>query len=139
MNIYLVSCVSQKRSIAVPARDLYTSPLFSKSRAYVERTGETWFILSAKHGLLHPDETVEPYDLTLKRMPKAERRLWADKVAQQFMPHLEGIKTVSFLAGKDYYEFLVPLLRRKDVAISIPMEGLGIGRRLDWLTKELNA
>ncbi len=68
MSLYLVSCVSQKLPVSAPAKDLYTSPLFCKARSYVERKGQPWFILSAKHGLLHPDQPVAPYDLTLNTM-----------------------------------------------------------------------
>ncbi len=43
-----------------PAKDLYVSALFDKERAYAERTGIPWFILSAQHGLVAPDEVLEP-------------------------------------------------------------------------------
>ena len=53
--IYLVACVAAKLDRPAPARDLYTSPWFQKARAYVERQGGQWFVLSAKHGLIAPD------------------------------------------------------------------------------------
>ena len=37
-------------------------PWFYKARTYVERTGRPWFVLSAKYGLVHPDEVIAPYD-----------------------------------------------------------------------------
>jgi hypothetical protein len=54
-TIYLVSCVSQKRKQACPARELYVSDWFLKARHYTETSGCGWFILSAEYGLVAPD------------------------------------------------------------------------------------
>src|SRR5690606_13413659 len=54
-TIALVSCVSSKEPHAAPARDLYTSALFRKARAYAERNADAWYILSAKYGLVDPN------------------------------------------------------------------------------------
>ncbi len=59
-TLFLVSCVKTKRNTLAPARDLYVSPWFLKARDLVERTGDSWRILSTQHGLLHPDEEVRP-------------------------------------------------------------------------------
>ena len=136
--IYLLSCVGQKRSTHAPARDLYTSPWFHKARTYADRTGRPWFVLSAKYGLVHPDEVIAPYELTLNAMPVAHRRRWASAVLIQLEPHLNGIGTVVFLAGQRYREFLEPSLRSRGLSVSIPMGGLRIGEQLKWLTKELH-
>ena len=134
-NIYLVSCVGKKLSAPAPARELYTSPWFRKARAYVERTGHPWFVLSAKHGLVSPDEMLDPYDVSLDSMGVADRRLWAGRVLTQLEPHLEGVTSVTFLAFTSYREFLEPSLRRRGLAICIPMEGLKIGEQLSWLSR----
>jgi hypothetical protein len=42
-TVYLVSCVSQKRTSRSLARDLYTSQWFQKARAYVEARRAPWF------------------------------------------------------------------------------------------------
>ena len=64
-TLYLVSCVKTKCSTRASAKDLYVSPWFRKARAFVEKTGDPWRILSAEYGLLHPDEEVRPYERTL--------------------------------------------------------------------------
>jgi len=48
------------------AKDLYVSTLFFGRRSFVERSCGQWWILSAEHGLVHPDEVLGPYDVTLK-------------------------------------------------------------------------
>lgn len=82
-RIYLVSCVSRKTPYPAPAQDLYTSTWFQKARAYVLRSDSPWFILSAEHGLVHPDDVLIPYEMTLNNMSAAERRAWAEMVQNQ--------------------------------------------------------
>ncbi len=135
--IYLVSCVGRKLSSPAPARDLYTSSWFLKARAYADRTGHPWFVLSAKYGLVQPGDVIGPYDLTLNTMPIGDRRQWAGKVLKQMEPHLDDARSIVFLAGRRYREFLEPSLRSRGLAVSVPMEGLRIGEQLKWLTGEL--
>ena len=135
MPLYLVSCVSQKLAGPAPAKDLYTSSLFRKARSYAEAGGGPWFILSAKHGLLHPEEVIGPYNLTLNHMPAAQRRQWAAVVFSQLEPHLNGIESVVFLAGQRYWEILKSMLEARGVDVRIPMEGLRIGEQLSWLNR----
>ena len=138
MVIQIVSCVGQKQPVPAPAKDLYISPWFRKARAYANSTGWPWFVLSAKHGLVHPDEVIAPYDLTLNRMPVANRRQWANQVLTQLRPHLDEVGSVVFLAGRRYCEFLEQPLRSRGLVVSIPMEGLRIGGQLRWLNKMLH-
>lgn len=62
MKIGLVGCVKTKRATGAPARDLYTSTLFTGRRRYVEESSDRWFVLSALHRLVRDDERLEPYD-----------------------------------------------------------------------------
>ena len=47
-----------------------------------------WVNLSAKHGLVGPEEVIEPYEKTLKRMPVKDQCQWADQVLRKLTPHL---------------------------------------------------
>ncbi len=132
-GLYLISCVSGKLSTPAPAKDLYTSDWFRKARAYVERKDQPWFILSAKHGLVHPDTVIARYEKTLNFMPVAERRAWARMVLAEVEPHLAGVGSVVFLAGQRYREFLEPALCDRGIAVIVPMAGLRIGEQLSWL------
>ncbi len=133
-QVQLLSCVGRKRSVPAPARDLYTSSWFRKARNYADSTGQPWFVLSAKHGLVHPDQVVAPYDLTLNAIPKPGRCEWASRVLAQLGPHLDGVDSVVILAGRRYREFLEPSLRGRGLAVCVPMEGMRIGEQLRWLT-----
>ena len=135
MVIHLVSCGDQKQPVPAPARDLYISRWFCKARSYTESTRRPWFVLSAKHGLVHPDDVISPYDVTLNTMRVAGRRQWASRVLTQLGPHLDDVEAIVFLAGQRYREFLEPPLRSRGLVVSVPMEGLKIGEQLRWLTK----
>jgi hypothetical protein len=130
----LVSCVGAKRSNSCAARDLYTSVWFLKARRYAENYGTNWFVLSAKFGLLLPGEIVAPYEMTLNTMPPSERRQWALKVFEQIRQQ-HVYKTVEILAGGKYRSYLAPLMEKDGYKITVPMEGLGIGQQLQWLSK----
>ena len=130
-RIYLVACVAQKVPYRAPAQELYTSPWFRKARAYVLKSGAPWFILSDQHGLVRPDEMLEPYDTTLTKA--AERRAWAQRVQNQMEQMLPDADTVVILAGKDYRQYLEPWLRRRFASVQVPMDGLGIGQQQRWL------
>jgi hypothetical protein len=133
-TIYLVSCASKKRSDRLPARDIYVSGLFRETRKYVESTGCPWFILSAKYGLLRPDDIITPYNQTLNKMPVRERRLWAARVLTDLKPILSTVDQVEIFAGKRYREFIEEILRQK-IEVVVPLEGLRIGQQIQWLKR----
>lgn len=134
-TLYLVSCVSKKSCDRSHAKDLYRSEWFKKARKFVERSGAPWYILSAKYGLLDPDELVTPYEQTLNKMPINERKLWATGVLDRLLPMLTTQQTVIVFAGVRYREFLMPSLRRVVGEVRAPMEGMRIGEQLAWLSK----
>lgn len=136
-RVALVSCVKSKQASAAPAGDLYTSQLFRSLRAYAEATADSWYILSAEHGLLRPDQVISPYERTLNNMRKNDRLAWAVRVQQQLLGVLPSGAEVIILAGERYREDLVPFLRRRGFPVSIPLEGLSFGRQLQRL-KELS-
>ncbi|MDB6006761.1 MAG: hypothetical protein JWR15_3748 [Prosthecobacter sp.] len=133
LTIYLVSCVSRKRALTSAARDLYISDLFRKARAYAEASRCRWFILSAEHGLVAPDQEIGPYEKTLNMMRIADRRAWSEQVAAQLDAVAPELSQVVFLAGQRYREFLAVHFANRGVAVSIPMEGKRIGEQLQWL------
>ena len=136
-RVVLVSCVKTKRKTDAQAQDLYTSQLFRGMRRYVERTADTWYILSAKYGLLRPDEVVAPYEQTLKTMRKADRLAWAERVQQALGKVLPTGAGLVILAGDRYGENLVPFLERHGFTVSVPMAGLAFGPQLRWLKEHV--
>lgn len=50
-NVILISCAKTKRNTPSAAKDLYQSDLFRSMRCYAEENADSWYILSAKHGV----------------------------------------------------------------------------------------
>jgi hypothetical protein len=138
MRIALVSCVKSKRDRPAPARDLYTSALFRAFRAYAETKADAWYILSAEHGLVHPDAVLAPYERTLTKMGRAQREAWTTRVIAQLAERVPLGADITILAGELYREGLVPFLRARGHEVAIPLDGLALGRQLQRL-KELRA
>ncbi len=133
--LVLVSCVKSKLPHSAPARELYTSALFRKSRDLVETTGARWFILSSQYGLVAPDEVIAPYEFTLNSLGNTDRETWAAKVLEKLLPIADGYRRVVFLAGARYREFLIEPLRKRGLIVETPMEHLRRGEQLAWLSE----
>jgi len=136
-RVFLVACVSRKKTTPAPARDLYQSPWFLKAKSYVEAQGVPWFILSAKHGLVEPDTELEPYNQTLSTAGVEVRRQWTAGVLEDLKTRLDGPHTIFFLAGRKYRQFLQESLLAMGHDVQVPMNSMGIGHQLAWLTKEV--
>lgn len=136
-HIGLISCVSKKHPGAAQAKDLYDSALFAKSRAFVERRCDSWFVLSAKYGLVESADVIEPYEETLNAKSRRERDQWADRVWAVLRQRLRPDDRITILAGERYRESLVPLIAEYGCHVDVPMQGLGIGRQLQWLSRQL--
>jgi hypothetical protein len=132
-QVGLISCVKQKAPSACAAKDLYTSPLFKKSRAVVEAAALPWFILSARYGLVHPDDVIEPYDETLNGMRRDRRETWAKQVGHAIETRLPRTSEILIFAGERYSEHLLPLLEQAGYRVLQPLKGLGLGERLSYL------
>ncbi len=134
-RLFLVSCVAAKHPIPMPARELYRSDWFLHARRYVEAQRDPWFILSAEHGLVHPDTVIAPYDRTLLNLTRAEREAWGQRVITQ-LDTLHHAPAVVFLAGRLYRDPLA--LWAADRAVA-PLARLGIGLQKQWLARQLRA
>lgn len=134
-KIVLLSCVSKKLSRRAPARELYISPLFKLALAYAGSLHpHAIYVLSAKHGLVELDKVVAPYNETLTVKRDADVRVWSRKVLQELgaKADLERDEFI-FLAGERYRRHLIPSLAH----VRIPLEGLGLGKQLQFLKRAL--
>ena len=122
-RVLFLGCVSEKGPAAVAAQDLYVSTLFRLRRAYAETLGSPWFILSAKHGLVGPDEVLEPYDMRLSDLPAASRRAWGDRVFAQLQVAVAPLpgRVFEFHAGSHYVEAVRPHLEKVGAVVVWPL------------------
>jgi len=136
-HIGLISCASKKHPGISEAKDLYDSSLFLKSRKYIERKCDRWYILSAKYGLVEPTTKIEMYDETLNNKTRNERYEWATSVWKDLCERIKPEDKITILAGEKYREHLVPFLSKFGCKVNVPMKGLSIGRQLQWLSDQL--
>ena len=132
-RIGLVGCVKDKTAVPQAAKDLYVSALFTGRRSYVERSSGAWWVLSAEHGLVHPDDVLVPYDVTLKDAGRPARRSWSKQVLSAIDQRIQPMRGDVFEihAGKEYREFgLVDGLLDRGCVVEIPTEGMPIGVQL---------
>src|ERR1700733_4946525 len=88
------------------AEQLYCSELFYKSRRYAQANFDAWLILSAKHGLVKPCDTVAPYDCKLTTLSSDERRALATRISRQAPKLLGRGATVFSICGEEYDDLL---------------------------------
>ncbi len=129
-RIGVVACCGHKRAEPCMAQDLYTSPLFRYSRAYVETHCDGWVILSAQHHVVRPGEILAPYDLTLERMAWGERTKWTHICRKQLLELFpEAVFVV--LAGSRYRNVFNATMPHE-----VPLAGMGIGQQVQWLQRQ---
>jgi hypothetical protein len=104
MRIGLISCCKEKLNHPAPARELYVSDYFKKCMTWISKPGRVdgWGILSAKHGLVMPDQVIEPYDLCLADLPKLKQQRWADWIHEQLTDQWGDSVIYTILAGYEY-------------------------------------
>lgn len=124
-DLILIACVKQKLAHPAPARDLYTSDLFRKGREYAERAGVPWFVSSAKHGLVAPDQELEPYELHLAKTSAAYRDSWGARVLEQLESAASPLhgRVIEVHAGAAHADAIRDRLGRAGAQISEPLAG----------------
>lgn len=132
-SVFLIACCKRKAAEPCAARDLYQGALFRKSRAWVERQDGHWFVLSARHGLVLPDQILAPYDLQMHDLNAWQQRSWGARVRLQLQEHTIDQRPLTILAGRAYRDALgLPAAE-----VVAPLEGLGIGEQMAWLDRQV--
>jgi len=136
IDYVFISCVKTKRSSRCMAKDMYISPLFKKAYQYALKfvPEDKIYILSAKYGLIHSSQMIDPYEKTLNAERDKERKVWAYNVVQQMKA--KGISldaSIMLLGGVNYTKFLSMVLKNA----SCPLKGLSMGKTLQWYNKHL--
>jgi len=126
MKAVLVQCTDSKRDERSMAQNLYDeSTYFCKMRNYAIATGKPWFILSAKHGLVHPNTKLEPYDEFGLSVSLSQ------KIAEQLK--LKEYDEVEIIAGSKYTDTLTPELESHGIEVIELCRGMSIGERMSRL------
>ena len=137
-SLGLISCTKKKQNYSCKASEMYSaSDLFKKAYSYAVKKYDFVAILSAKYGLLFPDEKIEPYNLALNDVSSEEVKRWSEKVFTQIEKRLKlsDFNKFFFHAGKKYRQYLIPKLEEKGLHCEVPLGSLGIGEQKAWYKK----
>ncbi|MCW2769031.1 MAG: hypothetical protein JWR27_464 [Aeromicrobium sp.] len=93
-DLILLGSVGERVNVPAPAKEVYREVSFQLSRLDAELSGTEWFVLSAEHGLVAPNEWISPDSRTLADMEPCYRVVWASWVVarlQSMVGPLEGM------------------------------------------------
>jgi hypothetical protein len=103
---------------------LFRSDGFAAAREHAVHSRLPWFVLSAKHGLLDPDDVISPYEIQIDDQPAAYRSAWGEWVVAQLADRvqLDGV-VVEVHGGVDFAQPLRHPLTRRGAVLEIPLPG----------------
>jgi hypothetical protein len=133
----IVSCVSKKiwdiepdAPQRWPAGTAYAGAYFTKNRLYAMSFGEAWCILSAKFGLMLPEDEIENYNVTFKHRRNTELVTLSELSKQVKEKGLSRYRTIQVLGGREYVDKVVAAFAGSGVQIQAPLAGLRIGETM---------
>ena len=134
VDVILIGCVRTKNPVASAASELFASPLFEGRRRYAAASGLPWYILSAKFGLLAPDDVVGPYDVHLAAQSPGYRKAWGQFVAAQLEQgeHALRGRGIEVHASAAYVDPLRVPLAARGAMLAVPVAHLRLGEQLAW-------
>jgi len=130
-RIVIISCGKSKNNGPdCFAKDAYNGQSFLLKRKYAELSGYPWLILSAKYGLLKPEQKIDPnYDQTIST--KSDIQQLAQKLVKQIPDYLEYsiADEVIFLGPRSYVDALEKAFEGKQKSMIVHItKSLGQGK-----------
>lgn len=134
--LLLVTCSKEKLKAPARAQELYTSERFQAARELAQTLGANWYIISGKHGLLSPDQIIEPYDMHLSEKSEAEIEHWAAGIVSALPPNQ---KRICILAEKLYSDPIVSwLARTKNHEVFTPLHDIAPNYHKGWVFQAIS-
>jgi len=117
--LVITGCTKKKlgndESVKAPAKQMYQGRLFKTVRKYCETMGFDYVIISAKYGLIRPDEEISGYEKVLKTKEDVEKI--QPLVEEKLKPIIQNYDKILVIAGKRYREVLKNLWNEKFITI----------------------
>jgi len=110
--LVITSCTKEKlgysSKVKAPAKDMYQGPLFRKVKEFCEINNFDYVIISAKYGLLFPNENIEGYEKVLKS--KKDIEAIRPLVEEKLRNILNNYDRIVVIAGENYVKTLENLI-----------------------------
>ena len=132
--IIIISCGKRKLEGKAKAKDLYIGSVYHQKLEYVKTLypNHEFYIISAKHGLIHQDVVISSYDRVLPSSAE-EFKEWTDLVNNQLQV-FDSKEEVLFLGGTRYYVPVDEYFTGKKYA---PLVGKSLGGGKAYLHKSV--
>ena len=124
---YILGCSKTKRKAPCQAWEMYQGAFFKKSLRWAKTQSRFIYILSVKYGLLDLSDWIAPYELSIWDLSKKQYTEWVVLVTSQFEEKMIP----------DIKIFLTPIKYAAPFAGQVPLKGLRIGERLQWINRQL--
>lgn len=113
--LLLAGCTKKKRgdnqAVCAQAKDMYQGTLFQKIQEYAEAMGFPYLIISAKYGLVTPDQEICGYNQVLKSRNDVEAI--RPGVEEALEPYLDKYDTICVIAGEMYRNVIRNMMNKK--------------------------
>ena len=125
-KVLIIAACSQTKigntpNVKAKAKDMYQGRLFKLTRKLSEQMGWEYVIISAKYGLISPEEEIEGYEKYLKN--KNDIKKIKQKVVPKLMEIIQNYDNILVIAGENYREVINELV--DDRFIFIKSKGYG--------------
>src|SRR5271157_2546230 len=132
--LVIIACSQRKNDEPAPAKDLYRGTLFRFAREYAETCGYDYRILSAKYGLLCPDDLIEPYNQRISTSADVARlQQLVIPAASALLPQYDKI---ILIGGAMYRKVMAPLMEDPE-KFEVITDSRGIGGILQTLRRRI--
>ena len=132
--IIIISCGGRKLEGRAAAKDIYIGSLYNQKVEYVRTLypNSEFYIISAKHGLIHQDVVISSYDRVLPSSGE-DYQNWLNLVTKQ-LQEFDSNEEVLFLGGARYYVPVDEYFTGKKYA---PLVGKSLGGGKAYLHKSV--
>ena len=117
--LVITECTKEKLayddSLRAPAKKMYQGRLFKTVRNYCEAIGFDYVIISAKYGLLFPEDPIKGYEKVLQT--KEDIKKIQPLVEEKLKPILENYEKIVVIAGEEYRKVLQNLWDERFIAV----------------------
>jgi hypothetical protein len=137
-DLLLITCVYEKADGPHAAKDLYRSAYFGRLRRYAEAQGKPWFVVSAEHGLVQPEEWLVPYERYLPDTPLWYQEVWGSWVVTRLRLLAGDLaqRTVELHLGPEYVAQVAPRLEEAGAVVRVPLAGVPAEHQLAWYDEQ---
>lgn len=130
--VCLIGDTPNQRTYPCKARELFDCPLFRDVVTFADLFAK-WFIVSSKHGILSPEDVVQPYGDRIEWFDAYQRHQWMLNTSVTLKEIAIPQTPFVCLAGGQYLR----TFRRMGISLICPLAGMSTAQRRRWLKESV--